>query len=299
MKRVVFTLLYLAGVTRFAAWWNRKRVIFVCYHGVTKSAQRSPTDTTGLHVNHRRFANQLDFLAKRYAFISLGEYLSARQDGRRLPDYSILLTFDDGFRNFLTAAAPLLTARRIPATVFLITGHADFRSSAIGDTSWRPEDDSNYLSWSEARLLKEKYQIDFGSHTCSHSPLLSLSPQEIEHELGHSRDCLSRNLAIETPSLSYPKGEQSQMLAEQARKQGYGCAVTTDRGANEFGHDLFTLGRTLVGDADDKFSLAVRISGVRYWLVCIRSLFVSRPELSSVKIEAPSLQTEGSLQLLD
>ena len=125
MKKLAFALLYLTGLTRLAAWCHRKRVVFLCYHGVTERSERSPADPTGLHVNHRRFAAQLDFLARRYHFISLEEYLQARRAGRRLPNYSLLLTFDDGFRNFLTVAAPLLSARQIPTTVFLITGNAD------------------------------------------------------------------------------------------------------------------------------------------------------------------------------
>jgi peptidoglycan/xylan/chitin deacetylase (PgdA/CDA1 family) len=299
MKKLAFALLYLTGLTRLAAWWHRKRVVFLCYHGVTERPERSSTDPTGLHVNHRRFAAQLDFLAHRYHFISLKEYLQARRAGRRLPDYSLLLTFDDGFRNFLTVAAPLLAARQIPATVFLITGNADAITNEVCDTTWQPRDDASYLSWLEAKLLKEKYQIDFGSHTCSHSPLMSLSQSEIVRELRQSREDLIRKLAIDHPALSYPKGEQSQVLAETARKQGYSCAVTTDRGLNEMDHNLFALGRTLIGDADDEMSLAVRVSGVRYWMASFRDIFVSRHKPTSFDAEAPVPQGKAEFQLLD
>ena len=297
MKKLAFALLYLTGLTRFAAWRNRKRVVFLCYHGVTERYQRSPTDPTGLHVNHHRFAAQLDFLARHYHFLSLDEYVEARRTGRRLPDYSLLLTFDDGFRNFLTVAAPLLAAQRIPATVFLITGNAD--SEEVRRDTWEPRDDSSYLSWAEARFLKEEYQVDFGSHTCSHSPLMSLTQPEIIRELRQSREDLNKNLGIEYPALSYPKGERSQMLASVAREQGYSCAVTTDRGANEMRHDLFTLGRTLIGDGDDEMSLAVRVSGARYTLAFLRDLLVGQRERAVTAQPAPVQQAEAKFQLLD
>jgi len=299
MKRLAFALLFLTGLTGLGAWYYRRRVIFVCYHGVTEQSERSRTDPTGLHVNHQRFAAQLDFLARRYHFISLDEYLQARNGGRQLPDYSLLLTFDDGFRNFLTVAAPILSARHIPATVFLITGNADAITEEVHDTKWKPRDDSRYLSWREARILKENYQIDFGSHTCSHSPLMSLSPAEVVRELRQSREDLATNLGIEYPALSYPKGERSQMLAAAAREQGYSCAVTTDRGANEMTHDLFTLGRTLVGDADDQMSLAVRVSGVRNWIAFFRDVFINQPPRTSTGVEAPVSQAEAKFQLMD
>ena len=298
MKKLAFALFYLTGLTRLAAWCHRKRVVFLCYHGVTERPQRSPTDSTGLHVNRQRFVAQLDFLVRRYHFVSLEEYLQASQAGRRLPNYSLLLTFDDGFRNFLTVAAPLLSARQIPATVFLITGNAESTSNEMPET-WQPRDDTTYLSWREAKFLREKYQIDFGSHTCSHSPLMSLSQPEIVRELRQSREDLTRNLGIDYAALSYPKGERSQMLAAAARKQGYSCAVTTERGANEMEHDLFTLGRTLIGDADDKVSLAVRVSGVRHWIAFLRDLFVSQPKRDPVGHEVLVPQGEAKFQLLD
>src|SRR5256885_5764620 len=137
MKKLFFNLLYLAGITNFVAWYNRRRTVFLCYHGVTKRGGRPATDPTGLHVNHRRFADQLDYLSRRYNIISLRDYLSARAEGRQLPNYSLVLSFDDGFRNFRSVALPLLVARGIPATVFLITGNADHQPEPDSDNSWR------------------------------------------------------------------------------------------------------------------------------------------------------------------
>jgi peptidoglycan/xylan/chitin deacetylase (PgdA/CDA1 family) len=159
-----------------------------------------------------------------------------------------------------------------------------------------PEDDRRYLSWSEARILKEEYGFEFGSHTCSHSRLLTLSPDDTERELLHSFNDLVANLAVDRPTLSYPKGEYSQLLAADAQKLGYACAVTTDRGNNEMNCDLFTLGRTLVGDNDDQASLAVRVSGLREWLVRALSLVrrprPTRPQIfkAAVAVVAPSLE---------
>jgi peptidoglycan/xylan/chitin deacetylase (PgdA/CDA1 family) len=276
MKEYLFALLYAARVTRFAAWWNRKRVVFLCYHGVTKRPTPSPDDPKALHVNHRRFAAHLDFLQRHYRIISLRDYVLAQQHERALPDYSVVLTFDDGFRNFLTAAAPLLAARGMPATVFLITDRAGDNPGAGRNREWTPEDDSSYLSWNEARKLKATQDVEFGSHTCSHSGLLSLSQEAIERELSNSYKELMAQLSVAVPALSYPKGQYSNMLAEDARKVGYACAVTTDGGPNEPNHDLFTLGRSLIGDNDNEAAFAVRVSGVRWWLAKVRDRFSAR-----------------------
>jgi len=267
MKKILFTLLYRFGVTRLAAWCHRKRVTILCYHGVTEQPGNSSDDPKGLHVNHLRFAAHLDFLQRNYNVVSLSDYLIAHNEGRSLRPYSVVLTFDDGFRNFLTVAAPLLVALKLPATVFLITDKASQEDAGERLSTWTPEDDRRYLSWSEARKLKKDYGFEFGSHTCSHSPLLGLSAADTDRELLHSFKRLVNHLGVEQPTLSYPKGEYSNLLAEDARKLGYACAVTTDRGANELEHDLFTLGRSLIGNNDDHASFAVRVSGLRWWLV--------------------------------
>lgn len=280
MKKLIFKLFHSLGITLFTAWWNRKKVIFLCYHGVTESDSDSPHNRKGLHVNRHRFSAHLDYLQRRYNVISLRDYLEAKHEGRKLPDYSVVLTFDDGFRNFLTVAAPYLAAYSMPATVFLITDRTGETISLESDRQWKLEDDTSYLSWEEVRTLKERQNIEFGSHTCSHPRLLTLSLEEIERELRDSYNALATHLDVERQALSYPKGEHSEIIANCARKLGYYCAVTADRGANELDHDLFTLGRALIGDFDDEASFAVRISGLRWWLVKVRFILSRLPATS-------------------
>lgn len=288
MKKLLFTLLYGAGITRICAWYFRKRVIFLCYHGVTERPTRSLANLKGLHVNARRFARHLAFLQRRYRVIPLSEYVRAQREARSLPDYCVVLTFDDGFRNFFTVAAPMLAARKMPATVFLITNNAGEKSDQQLRDSWTPDDDQTYLSWEEARFLMQRQEVEFGSHTCSHPGLLTVSAAEGRHELQKSYLDLASHLSVETPMLSYPKGQYSDLLAADARNVGYACAVTTDRGPNELDHDLFTLGRTLIGDYDDEAAFAVRVSGLRWSLV--RTLALLSP---SRPIKLPASPAEG------
>ena len=276
MKKALFVVLHITGLTTFARWYYRKQVVFLCYHGVTKRSSRSTEDPKGLHVNHLRFKEHLGFLHSHYHVIPLSDYLAAQRDERSLPDYSVVLTFDDGFRNFLTVAASLLAQYEMPATVFLVTDRAHQTGNFELAGAWTPADDRKHLSWNEAQWLKEKQNVEFGSHTCSHSGLLTLSLQDARRELLQSYNELLSNLGVETAILAYPKGQYSSVIADEARKVGYAGAVTTDRGRNEVDHDPFTLGRTLIGDDDDLASFAVRVSGVRSWLAGIRSLLMPR-----------------------
>jgi peptidoglycan/xylan/chitin deacetylase (PgdA/CDA1 family) len=299
MKRVIFTLLHGAGVTRFAAWWNRKRVIILCYHGVTERGTRGPTDPHGIHVPRPLFESQLDYLHRRYHVVSLRDYLAASREGRKLPDYSVVLTFDDGFRNFLTAAAPSLARRGMAASLFIITNNIAEGGDPGHDRAWTPGDDRTYLSWGEVRALAGEQGIEVGSHTCSHSRLPILSPEEMGRELRDSYAAVIEHMGGTPPALSYPKGEYSAVLSRLARATGYACAVTVDGGANDPARtDPFALGRTLIGDKDERAAFAVRVSGVRDWLVRLGSVFSPRAPGSSGERADVAMLPAGSAENL-
>ena len=260
MKKLLFALLYRAGATRLAARWNRRRVMILCYHGVTMRAERSPKDPAGLHIRIDRFRKQLDHLQRRYQVISLHEFVKASREGRQLPPQAVVLTFDDGYRNFLTAAAPELAEKNFPATVFLITDRV--RDDSLPTREWSEQDDESCLSWTEARSLNQEQGIEFGSHTRSHGKLSTLATDDSERELRESFAAIQDRLKVDSLSLAYPFGDHSDIVIGQARDAGYDCALTTEDGGNAPSANLYTLRRTLIGDDDDEASFAIRASGL-------------------------------------
>jgi peptidoglycan/xylan/chitin deacetylase (PgdA/CDA1 family) len=269
MKKYLFAVLHMVGITRFAAWWNRQRVVILCYHGVTSRADRSPDDPLGLHTRANRFEAQLDYLQRHHCAISLDQYLTARSAGRALPRHSVILTFDDGYRNFLTMAAPRLLARSLPASVFLVTDKIRSDNGSAAISAWTTSDDKNYLSWREVRELQES-GIEFGSHTCSHSKLSELSWEEAARELSESQAVIIKQLEKGALPFAYPYGAYTPEIVERTRSLGYSCALTTDAGVNDIETDLFTLRRMLIGDDDDVPAFAARVSGLTGWLAKVR-----------------------------
>lgn len=67
------------------------------------------------------FEQQIRLLAGQYTILPLREVIARMENGTPLPRHTAVLTFDDGFRNVLTAAAPVLERYQAPATVFLVT----------------------------------------------------------------------------------------------------------------------------------------------------------------------------------
>lgn len=260
MKKGFFALLHRLYITRLAAWWNRKRVVILCYHGVTERPERHPNDPSGLHIRADRFEAQLNYLRRHYEVISLSRFVEAHKSNVPLPDRSVVLTFDDGYRNFLTGAMPRLNARNMPVSVFLITDRVRPESQSDID-EWSEFDDETFLSWEEIRTLQQ-HGVEFGSHTCSHRKLSKLESLEAERELRLSYQTIGAHLSQSTMALAFPYGSYSDAIIALMRELPYTCALTTEAGMNTSSTDLFLLRRNLIGDDDDEASFAARVSGL-------------------------------------
>lgn len=271
MKRGFFSLLQKLRITRLAAWWNRQRVVILCYHGVTERSHRHPSDRYGLHIRADRFEKQLDYLRRHYQVISLAEFVKACHNKAPLPNYSVVLTFDDGYRNFLTCALPRLLARKMHVSIFLITDRiqSDNQSQV---SEWSESDDEKFLSWEEVKTLQQ-HGVEIGSHTCSHRKLSEIVPVEAERELFASHQTIATRLSQATMPLAFPYGSYSEATIAMTRKLPYTCALTTDAGTNGQATDLFLLRRNLVGDDDDEALFAARVSGLTTLLQRVRNQF--------------------------
>jgi len=121
LKRLSFRILERAGVTAIAEILA-KGVPILAYHGVTE-AQNSPLQNLRrLHVSKHSFEEHLRLLRTSWEPISLSTLWGAISERRPLAPRSVVVTFDDGYRNLLTAALPLLRRFAVPATVFVLTG---------------------------------------------------------------------------------------------------------------------------------------------------------------------------------
>lgn len=110
------------GSFRISAFLNRRKVAIVFYHGVSaRETFPGIENYQGKHVRLSRFKEQLRFLAKRYRVLPLSDVLHAFCNGRPLPPYTVVITFDDGYENNATVALPCLREAGMPATFFLST----------------------------------------------------------------------------------------------------------------------------------------------------------------------------------
>ena len=88
----------------------------------------------GNRVDPRSFERQMAFLAAERRVLALSELMAEIAAGRTPPAGTVCITFDDGYRDHLTVAAPILERYRLPATLFLATGLVERGENQWSDT---------------------------------------------------------------------------------------------------------------------------------------------------------------------
>src|SRR4051812_36979662 len=114
LSKAFYRVAYFLGITNFFAWLHRNQVVVLCYHGVTRCNHKVSSDPWDLTLDVDFFEAQLKFLHKNYNVISLQSFVDSQRKRKPLPPYSVVLTFDDGPRNFYTLASPLLEKYSLP-----------------------------------------------------------------------------------------------------------------------------------------------------------------------------------------
>jgi len=100
-----------------------RRLLVLTYHGVLRRPELSNLNRNC--VSPEMLGRQLEYLRRHHTLVTLQEALEALRGREDLPRGSVLLTFDDGFRNNFAAALPILKAAGAPAVAFVTTGMLD------------------------------------------------------------------------------------------------------------------------------------------------------------------------------
>lgn len=217
-----------------------KPVPILMYHNIAMAPKG--VRLRGLYVSPRRFARQMALLHwLGYRGLSMSAalpYLRGEREGK-----VAVITLDDGYRDNLECALPVLLHYGYTATCYVV-------SAAIGtDNHWdaqqlgthKPLMDLNELCrWRDAGM-------EIGAHSRHHPHLPELSESELDDEVAGSRRELEGLLAVPVTQFCYPYGAAGLREREAARRAGFAAAVTVQRGRAQPGGDLFGLPRVMVG----------------------------------------------------
>ncbi|MGC2423925.1 MAG: polysaccharide deacetylase family protein [Nitrospirota bacterium] len=268
-----FLTLRVAAPLMALARTRALRIPILMYHSISRDI-----DEHDIHPYYRIattpevFNQHMTFLSNQgYQAVSLDfavKYLR-KEHGlyESLPTKPVVITFDDGLRDFYINAFPILDKYGFSATVFLPAAMIKDRPATV--------ERKERMAWQEVKAL-HKEGIIFGSHTMTHAQLRTMWIKEIEFELKCSKDTIEDKLGIAVESFSYPyafpEGYSSFVayLLKALRKCGYKNGVSTRIGvATPEGNDLF-LKRIPVNSCDDNELFHAKLAGAYDWLSYIQ-----------------------------
>jgi peptidoglycan/xylan/chitin deacetylase (PgdA/CDA1 family) len=184
---------------------------------------------------------------------------------RKTADRPVVLTFDDGFRDFYSTAWPVLHQFGFGATMYLSTAF-------IGESRSRVQfKGRDCLTWAEVQQLLAA-GVDFGSHTVNHPKLVDLTWSQIESEICGSKSEIEQRLGSAVLSFAYPYAFPQADAAFAARfrdllkRAGYQNCVTTEVGCVDPDYDPFRLKRLPVNNEDDSALFTAKLEGAYDWL---------------------------------
>jgi len=180
-------------------------------------------DDSGSPISMRpdAFARHVRWLVSGKVLVTTLADLATRPDDAE----AVALTFDDGFENFATHAAPLLTVHGLPATVFVVTEHVGKTNAWYGRTA-AGIPTLPLLEWAALERLVTA-GITLGAHTRTHRPLTHLDAAAIEDEIAGSAECLRRRFGVAPQAFAYPYGAVTPAASDKVSETfSWGC--TTD-----------------------------------------------------------------------
>lgn len=239
------------------------RVPILMYHSISDNLFGKSHPYFQINTSVETFAHQMRWLRSHgYRTVDLPELIEKFERGENLPN-AVVITFDDGYRDFLGGALPVLKQCGFSATIFLATDRIRSTPACL--------DGAEYLTWSDVRELHAQ-GIQFGSHTVTHPDMRSLGPNQIEYELGYSKEMIEQKLGAAVTSFAYPFAfpeedlDFTRFLLDVLQNQGFQNGVTTILGRASRKSNPYFLPRLPVNNWDDDYFLRAKLEGGYDWM---------------------------------
>ena len=219
-----------------------KKIPILMYHSISDATNPKFRAFT---VSPVSFAEQMAYLHQQgYTPITVTQFIKARSgEGVVLPEeHPVILTFDDGFADFFTAALPILQQYDFTATLYISTAFINSTSRWM-----RRERETTRLMLTREQIVEvSASHIECGAHSHSH-PQLDILPHNVARdEISHSKRVLEDLLGQEVFSFAYPFGYYTARVRQLVQEAGYSTACAVKHAISSETNDPFSLTRLMV-----------------------------------------------------
>ncbi len=207
-------------------------VPILMYHYIRVNPNPRDRVGFGLSTPPAMFHAQMQYLADHgFRVISLRQAVAAIRAHSPLPSRPVVLTFDDGYADFFSAAIPELRSHGFTATNFVISGRMGMWS---------------YMTPGQVAAAAAM-GFNIGAHTVDHFALAALAPARAIWEMRTSKQTLEGLLGQPVLDFAYPYGSYTAFVAAQARTLGFETAASSNPGVLHWAGQLMYLSRQRVG----------------------------------------------------
>lgn len=215
------------------------KVPILVYHSVRPHTPTQSPIQKYYDVSPDSFEKQLQYLKEHdYVVIGLDYLATALEQNIILPPKSVVITFDDGWRNQYGYAFPLLKKYGDTATFFIFT-------DAIGH--------DHFLTWDQVRVMHNS-GMTIGGHTKSHPYLAGIKdPKILRKEIIEGKQIIEDQIGQKIDLFAYPFGHYTDEVIAVVKEAGYTVARSGYKGINHTRDDLLKLKGVEVTDDFDKF----------------------------------------------
>ena len=216
-------LIMLKGFEALAAESTSSAVVLM-YHRFGEPEYPS-TNTTSKQLDE----HIAELTSGSYNVMPLADIVAKLNSGVALPDRTVGLSIDDGYRSIYSLAWPRFAAAGLPFTVFVATSHIDQRSS-------------RHLSWDQIREMRDA-GVGFGHHTVSHLHMPKASAPRIAAEIADAHGRFKTELGFRPKLFAYPYGEASLSVVAAIKTAGFSAAFGQHSGVIGSTGDMYYLPR--------------------------------------------------------
>lgn len=211
------------------------------YHHVTNDPNYKNSRLT---VSPEILEQQISYLLdKGYKFLTLAQAVDEFTGGVKL-NKKLVLTFDDGYRDFYDQAYPILKKYNVPATLFVI-------NSDIGR--------AGNVTLAMLKEMQASNLVEVGAHTLSHPNLTKLKETEVRKQIFESKTDLENLLGISIRTLAYPYGFYNKRVVSLVKEAGYAVAASVFFGEKPSVDNMFVWRRVMITNTEIGDNLLKRI----------------------------------------
>ncbi len=187
-------------------------------------------------ISKDNFESQMLYLKKNnYNVLPISKLISFFEGKFKLPQKSIFITIDDGYKSFFKNGFPILKKLGLPFSIFLSTKFVS------------EKENSDFMSWS---MIKEVYNSNgvILNHTFSHANLNEISTEQALNELILAEEKIKKELNYIPKIFSYPYGESNDQIEKLLKKLGYKLAFSQHSSPISIDENKYKLPRFSIND---------------------------------------------------